>query len=67
MNELFARFERDCKWRDAWGKLANHDVRRTRYRLQNQQEYIERRANIANLRVGATMRKIMMAIHRKAL
>ncbi|CAH7400974.1 hypothetical protein VCHA53O466_50141 [Vibrio chagasii] len=51
-DELITRYEMDSKWRDAWSALANHPtLRKKKYRLQTQQEYIEHRANLANMRI----------------
>ncbi|MFS1427520.1 hypothetical protein LMH73_010220 [Vibrio splendidus] len=49
---LIERYGIDSAWREAWTKLANHPTkRREKYPLQSQQEYIERRANLANERI----------------
>ncbi|MFW0778443.1 MAG: hypothetical protein ACN2B6_12080 [Rickettsiales bacterium] len=58
MDELLARYDLDCKWREAWNLLANSDIRRTKYPLQTQQEYIERRAGMANKRVANIIQKV---------
>ena len=55
--DLNARYDRAAKWRKAWNTLANSPIRRVKYRLQTQQEYIERRAQLANLRIGKLMRE----------
>jgi len=49
---LERRYEKDFKWRQAWASLANT----TKSRTSNQQEYIEHRATLANLRIAELMR-----------
>ncbi|MDG3027493.1 hypothetical protein P7410_28185 [Vibrio parahaemolyticus] len=51
--ELLLRYEIDSKWRDAWNSLMNNSaLMRKKYPLQTQLEKIERRAEIANKRIG---------------
>jgi len=45
------RYEKDYAWRRAWNALAHGTVLRT----SNQQEYIEHRAQLANLRIAELM------------
>ena len=52
-DQFRARYEIDYKWRDAWNRLAD---KFERGRLQNRQDKIELRANLANLRIGKLMR-----------
>lgn len=48
-----AAYDRLCFWRGAWLKLAN---KRVPNRLQSKQERIERRSQIANIKIGKLMR-----------
>ncbi|EGR2232158.1 TPA: hypothetical protein ACPVZG_005298 [Vibrio parahaemolyticus] len=51
--DAVARYEKDFAWRAAWGRLANHPtIRKEKYPLQVQQEYIEHRAELANRRIA---------------
>ena len=50
------RIEKAAAWRSAWNALANSDRRIGRWQLQSQQEYIEHRAQLANLRIAELMR-----------
>jgi len=50
--EFQARYEIDDFWRDAWWKLGR---RNDPDRLQDTQDYIERRGNIANHRIYKLM------------
>jgi hypothetical protein len=52
--ELIARYEMDFAWRAAWNKLANKKVAR---RLAADQEKIERKAELANKRIGRLIKK----------
>lgn len=49
------RIEKAAAWRSAWNALANSDRRIGRWQLQSQQEYIEHRAQLANLRIAELM------------
>jgi len=49
------RYDKDAAWRSAWNALANSDRRIGRWQLQTQQEYIEHRAQLANLRIAKLM------------
>lgn len=55
VDALMARYDIDFKWRAAWIKLSNK--REAGGRLQVKQEAIERKAVLANNRIGALMRK----------
>lgn len=51
--DLLLRYEIDSRWRDAWNSLMNNsELMRKKYPLQTQLEKIERRAEIANQRIG---------------
>lgn len=54
--ELHHRYELDFKWRCAWNTLAHITELGKKVRLQSKQEYIERRAQIANERIAKLMR-----------
>ena len=51
------RIEKAAAWRSAWNALANSDRRIGRWQLQSQQEYIEHRAQLANLRIAELMQQ----------
>ena len=51
--EFRSRYNLDDFWRTGWNRFANKPERN---RLQTKQEYIERRANMANRRIGKLMR-----------
>jgi len=55
LQEFFeAEYDRLYKWRERWTTLAN---KREPGRLQSRQEAIERRASIANNKIGALLRE----------
>ena len=50
--QFLKRYDIDFKWRDAWGRLSNNiELRRKKYPLEIQLEYIEHRAALANERI----------------
>jgi len=58
LQEFFeAEYERLYRWREQWTRLASTLHRSERGRLQSRQEAIERRAAIANNRIGALLKE----------
>ncbi len=58
---LVARYEADFKWRAAWNSLMNNSEKmRSKYPLQTQLEYIERRAERANQRIANLIPKLKL-------
>jgi len=53
IEKLKNRYEIDFRWRAAWGIFAHK--KESCGRLQSKQEYIERRAKIADTRIAALM------------
>ena len=65
-DKLLSSFEKSIEWRNAWnGLMNNFNVMKAKYPLQKQMDYIEGRANTANIQAGKyldQMKKIQRSL-----